>query len=265
MKALLKAIGEERELMSKDGFDNCTEQVEDIIQGKDNFKEENKEKIKEEIKEEVKEEMNEEIPIFLNEDVFDFIQIDDYYNENIRNRSNEDGGINDYSQNSSIGDEDKTKEDFYQEQTEAENLKNINISNLFQIIHRHETFGIGAYSPNTRKQKIQRFKEKKSRRNWTKRITHEGRKKLSESRLRVKGRFVKKEEEENLRHDHTLPSYGDNTTITTTNITSSTSTEHILLGDIQYTPSSSQEQPDTSSAAIAFQQQQQLKSWLIDM
>ena len=127
------------------------------------------------------------------------------------------------------------------------------------MIHRHEIFGIGAYSPNTRKQKIQRFKEKKSRRNWTKKITHEGRKKFSESRLRVKGRFVKKEEEENLRHDHTLPSYGDNTTITITNITSSTSTEHILLGDIQYTPSSSQEQPDTSSAAIAFQQQQQFK------
>lgn len=58
---------------------------------------------------------------------------------------------------------------------------------------------IGAYSPESRRQRIQKFLEKRSRRVWTKKVKYDVRKNFADSRLRVKGRFVKKEDEEVLR------------------------------------------------------------------
>jgi flagellar biosynthesis GTPase FlhF len=54
---------------------------------------------------------------------------------------------------------------------------------------------VGAYSPESRKVRIERFMEKRNNRVWTKKVKYGVRKHFADSRLRVKGRFVKKEEE----------------------------------------------------------------------
>jgi hypothetical protein len=54
---------------------------------------------------------------------------------------------------------------------------------------------VGAYSPTSRKVRIQRFVEKRNHRVWTKSVKYDVRKNFADSRLRVKGRFVKKEDE----------------------------------------------------------------------
>lgn len=58
---------------------------------------------------------------------------------------------------------------------------------------------IGAYSPESRRMLIERFNEKKKHRVWTKKVKYDVRKNFADSRLRVKGRFVKKEDEEIMR------------------------------------------------------------------
>ena len=68
---------------------------------------------------------------------------------------------------------------------------------------------IGIYSPESRKKRVQRweceedvtgrFFEKRKQRVWTKKVKYDVRKNFADSRLRVKGRFVKKEDEELLR------------------------------------------------------------------
>jgi len=63
---------------------------------------------------------------------------------------------------------------------------------------------IGAYSPEQRKSRIERFIEKRSRRVWTKKVKYDVRKNFADSRLRVKGRFVKKEDEEIMRELMTI-------------------------------------------------------------
>jgi hypothetical protein len=63
---------------------------------------------------------------------------------------------------------------------------------------------IGAYSPEQRKCRIERFIEKRSRRVWTKKVKYDVRKNFADSRLRVKGRFVKKEDEEIMRELMTI-------------------------------------------------------------
>ena len=54
---------------------------------------------------------------------------------------------------------------------------------------------IGAYSPESRKVRIAKFMEKRNHRVWTKTVKYDVRKNFADSRLRVKGRFVKKEDE----------------------------------------------------------------------
>eukprot|EP00941_MAST-03F_sp_MAST-3F-sp1_P002802 g2802.t1 len=58
---------------------------------------------------------------------------------------------------------------------------------------------VGIYSPVSRKKRIERFLRKRKERVWTKRVKYDVRKNFADSRLRVKGRFVKKEDEELLR------------------------------------------------------------------
>lgn len=71
--------------------------------------------------------------------------------------------------------------------------------------HEHHTEGsspssegkyIGSYSPEARRKRIERFLEKRKRRVWAKKVDYDVRKNFANSRLRVKGRFVKKEDEE---------------------------------------------------------------------
>ncbi|KAH9258619.1 hypothetical protein BASA81_003121 [Batrachochytrium salamandrivorans] len=58
---------------------------------------------------------------------------------------------------------------------------------------------VGKYSPDSRRLKIERFADKRRRRIWRKRIKYDVRKNFADSRLRVKGRFVRKEDEDQLR------------------------------------------------------------------
>lgn len=58
---------------------------------------------------------------------------------------------------------------------------------------------VGAYSPRSRKLRVQRFVEKRDRRVWVKKVKYDVRKNFADSRLRVKGRFVKKEDESLMR------------------------------------------------------------------
>jgi hypothetical protein len=50
---------------------------------------------------------------------------------------------------------------------------------------------IGIYLPEARKERIAKFHSKRQRRTWRKKIKYDCRKKLADSRPRVKGRFVK--------------------------------------------------------------------------
>ena len=54
---------------------------------------------------------------------------------------------------------------------------------------------VGAYSPESRKVRIDKFLAKRGKRVWTKTVKYDVRKNFADSRLRVKGRFVKKEDE----------------------------------------------------------------------
>jgi CCT motif len=54
---------------------------------------------------------------------------------------------------------------------------------------------VGAYSPDSRKERIKQFLTKRNLRVWTKSVKYNVRKDFANSRLRVKGRFVKKEDE----------------------------------------------------------------------
>mmetsp|Transcript_16848 Transcript_16848/g.37909 ORF Transcript_16848/g.37909 Transcript_16848/m.37909 type:complete len:312 (+) Transcript_16848:977-1912(+) len=54
---------------------------------------------------------------------------------------------------------------------------------------------VGAYSPQSRRARIERFLIKRNHRVWTKKVKYDVRKNFADSRLRVKGRFVKKEDE----------------------------------------------------------------------
>jgi hypothetical protein len=59
----------------------------------------------------------------------------------------------------------------------------------------HPPDWVGAYSPDSRKLRIERFLAKRNHRVWIKKVKYDVRKSFADSRLRVKGRFVKKEDE----------------------------------------------------------------------
>jgi hypothetical protein len=54
---------------------------------------------------------------------------------------------------------------------------------------------IGAYSPRSRRRRIERFLEKRQQRVWTKKTQYNVRKNFANSRMRVKGRFITKDDE----------------------------------------------------------------------
>lgn len=57
---------------------------------------------------------------------------------------------------------------------------------------------IGIYTPEARKARIARFHAKRAKRVWRKRIKYDCRKKLADSRPRIKGRFVRREDMEEM-------------------------------------------------------------------
>ena len=56
---------------------------------------------------------------------------------------------------------------------------------------------VGIYSPEQRRIRLQRFWDKRKCRMWTKKVKYDVRKNFADSRIRVKGRFVKKLDEAN--------------------------------------------------------------------
>ena len=54
---------------------------------------------------------------------------------------------------------------------------------------------VGIYGPEERKARIARFLEKRKRRVWSRKVKYDVRKNFADSRMRIKGRFVKKEDE----------------------------------------------------------------------
>jgi len=54
---------------------------------------------------------------------------------------------------------------------------------------------IGVYTPRSRKQLLEKFHEKRKRRVWRKKVRYDCRKNFANNRVRVKGRFVKKDEQ----------------------------------------------------------------------
>ncbi|KAG5189871.1 CCT motif-domain-containing protein, partial [Tribonema minus] len=63
---------------------------------------------------------------------------------------------------------------------------------------------VGAYSPESRRRRLERFLEKRKHRVWTKTVKYDVRKNFADTRMRVKGRFVKKDDEALLREVMTL-------------------------------------------------------------
>jgi hypothetical protein len=70
----------------------------------------------------------------------------------------------------------------------------------FELINKGGRIGI--YLPEARKERIAKFHRKRQNRIWRKRIKYDCRKKLADSRPRIKGRFVKRSEMSSNCNDH---------------------------------------------------------------
>ena len=73
------------------------------------------------------------------------------------------------------------------------------ISGTHQFPVYRRKVNIGIYSPAARRDRLRRFMQKRKKRIWQKRVKYDVRKNFADSRLRFKGRFVKKEDEELMR------------------------------------------------------------------
>ena len=69
-------------------------------------------------------------------------------------------------------------------------LEEIERSNIISKIKNANQKRIGPLSVEERKLKVEKFFEKKKQRSWNKRINYQCRKEVADSRLRIKGRFV---------------------------------------------------------------------------
>ena len=68
---------------------------------------------------------------------------------------------------------------------------------MLQVYNKNGRIGI--YTPSERAAIIARFQRKRQRRVWNKKIRYNCRKSLADRRLRVKGRFVKRSEQEQIK------------------------------------------------------------------
>ncbi|KAF0685199.1 Aste57867_22901 [Aphanomyces stellatus] len=81
---------------------------------------------------------------------------------------------------------------------DSERLRKMSVSSWSSMDSDCNAMGkkIGSYSPEDRAERIRRYLEKRKHRTWGRKINYGVRKNFADSRLRVKGRFVKKEDEE---------------------------------------------------------------------
>ena len=78
-------------------------------------------------------------------------------------------------------------------------LTGVNMDRHFEPDRSGATKFVGVYSPRSRRKRIDRFIAKRKARVWQKKVEYSVRKDFADSRLRVKGRFVRKEDEDQLR------------------------------------------------------------------
>jgi hypothetical protein len=76
----------------------------------------------------------------------------------------------------------------------AEVEEYINNSKIFHQIKAPIQKRIGTLTLEERRAKIERYMEKRKRRTWNKRVNYDCRKKVADNRLRIKGRFVTKDQ-----------------------------------------------------------------------
>lgn len=76
----------------------------------------------------------------------------------------------------------------------AEVEEYINKSKLFNQIKAPVARKIGTLTLEERRIKIEKYLEKRKRRSWNKRVNYDCRKKVADNRLRIKGRFVTKDQ-----------------------------------------------------------------------
>lgn len=78
--------------------------------------------------------------------------------------------------------------------TEAEISSSAQAKDSEEIYSEKSEKKIGIYTPEARRERLQKFKEKRRNRIWEKKIKYDCRKKLADSRPRIKGRFVRRED-----------------------------------------------------------------------
>ena len=76
--------------------------------------------------------------------------------------------------------------------TEIEDF--LNNANLLKQIQFQSVRKIGTLTVEERREKIEKYLQKRKKRTWNKKISYDCRKKVADSRLRIKGRFVTKEQ-----------------------------------------------------------------------
>lgn len=81
-------------------------------------------------------------------------------------------------------------EDFMYETLEDSEIRKINFENFVNFNDKL----IGTLTREERNNKIEKYRQKKMKRKWGKRINYNCRKKVADGRVRIKGRFVTKEQ-----------------------------------------------------------------------
>lgn len=87
---------------------------------------------------------------------------------------------------------------------DEESIEEVQIAEAAQQTHNTPTKSnksistelCATFCEETRKDKLKRYMEKRSRRNWNRKVYYDCRKKVADSRLRIKGRFITRDKAE---------------------------------------------------------------------
>jgi len=84
--------------------------------------------------------------------------------------------------------------DFMPVSKKSRNRKRPKAPKMVPIYKKPENRMVGTCTLEERRKKIEKYLEKRKRRRWTKRISYDCRKRVADARLRIKGRFVTKDQ-----------------------------------------------------------------------